>query len=66
MKKMITMATAAVLLLATTAFANGGTQVNTKVKEAFQKDFSKATRVNWETKENFFFAEFSDKLTHKR
>lgn len=59
MKKMITMATAAVLLLATSAFANGGNQVNTKVKEAFQKDFSKATKVNWETKENFSFAEFT-------
>jgi hypothetical protein len=47
-----------VLLLSTSAFATESNEVNARVKTAFQKDFSKATAVNWEAKENFFFAEF--------
>jgi len=59
MKKLMTMITAAVLLLSTSAFATESNEVNAKVKNAFQKDFSKATAVNWQTKENFYFAEFT-------
>lgn len=57
MKKMITMITAAVLLSAS-VFAHDGSNVNTKVKSAFQKDFAEATNVKWESKDDFYFAEF--------
>lgn len=57
MKKMITMITAAVLLSAS-VFAHDGSNVNTRVKSAFQKDFAEATNVKWESKDDFYFAEF--------
>lgn len=57
MKKMITMITAAVLLSAS-VFAHDGSNVNTRVKNAFQKDFADATNVKWESKADFYFAEF--------
>lgn len=54
---MITMITAAVLLSAS-VFAHDGSNVNTRVKSAFQKDFAEATNVKWESKNDFYFAEF--------
>ncbi len=59
MKKMMTLVTAAALLFTTTAFASGGEEeVAVKVRQAFRKDFAGALKVNWETKENYYFAEF--------
>lgn len=51
------MITAAVLLSAS-VFAHDGSNVNTRVKSAFQKDFAEATNVKWESKNDFYFAEF--------
>ena len=51
------MITAAVLL-STSVFAHDGNNVNTRVKSAFQKDFAGATNVKWESKDDFYFAEF--------
>ncbi len=59
MKKMMTLVTAAALLFTTTAFATGGEEtVTVKVRQAFSKDFAGALKVNWEAKENYYFAEF--------
>ncbi len=55
MKKMIIMMTAAVLLLSAGSFAAG---VNEKALSAFSKDFSGATNVSWEERENFYLVEF--------
>lgn len=57
MKKIVTMITAAVLL-STAVFANDGNKVSNRVRLAFQNDFATATQVNWEVKNNFYFAEF--------
>jgi len=57
MKKIVTMITAAVLL-STAVFANDGNKVSNRVRLAFQHDFAAATQVNWEVKNNFYFAEF--------
>lgn len=59
MKKLGNLVTAAALLLSTTAFATDANEVNAKVQTAFQKDFSKAINVNWESKGELHFADFS-------
>ncbi len=59
MKKLMTMVTAAVLLLSTSSFANNGNNVNEKVKAAFSKNFTRAMEVSWEQKNDFYFASFT-------
>ena len=63
MKKIKTLLTAVVLLLATTAFAYSGNpkdgdNVSAKVKAAFQQDFSHASSVSWKENSDFYFASF--------
>jgi hypothetical protein len=58
MKKIKTVLTAAVMLLATSAFAIPDESVTPKVKQAFTTDFSKASQVKWEKTSDFYFASF--------
>jgi hypothetical protein len=60
MKKIKTVLTAIVMLLSISSFATGPTpdKVTPVVKAAFESDFSKATLVSWEKKEDFYFASF--------
>ncbi len=60
MKKLTMILSAAVLLFSASAFATAGveTTVNTKVKTAFQKDFSNAANVSWEKTSDFYVASF--------
>ena len=61
MKKFKTVFAAAALLFATSAFATSGTgpeKVTPKVKAVFEKNFTQASDVNWEKKEDFYFASF--------
>lgn len=58
MKKFKTLLTAAIVLIATSAFANNPETVSPKVKEAFTSDFSKASKVSWEKTDEFYFASF--------
>src|SRR5436853_3100405 len=63
MKKIKTLLTAVVLLLAAASFANTdknreGDNVTAKVKAAFQQDFSSASSVSWKEKSDFYFASF--------
>lgn len=59
MKKLVTMITAAVLLLSVSAFATDPKEVNTQVRLAFQKDFAKASNAKWQAKDDFYFVDFS-------
>lgn len=59
MKKLVTIATAVLVLFAGTAFANGDENVNPKVKAAFQNDFASAQKVSWERASDFYFASFT-------
>jgi hypothetical protein len=59
MKKLVTIVTATVLLLSTSAFASDANNVNEKIKTAFSKNFSRASDVKWEKKEDFYFASFT-------
>ncbi len=59
MKKFKIVLTAIVMLFASTAFAMDPENVSPKVKAAFESDFSKATRVNWEKTSDFYFASFT-------
>jgi hypothetical protein len=59
MKKFKTVLTAIVMLFAVSAFATGSENVSAKVKAAFENDFSKAQKVNWEKADNFYFASFT-------
>ena len=59
MKKLATVFTAIVMLLASTAFAADGDNVSAKVKAAFITDFSGAKQVNWEKASDFYFASFT-------
>ena len=59
MKKFKTGLTAIVMLFATSAFAMGGENVSAKVKAAFENDFSKAKKVNWEKADDFYFVSFT-------
>ncbi len=58
MKKIRTTLTAIVMLLSATAFANDGDNVTSKVKAAFQQDFSRASSVSWKVNSDFYFATF--------
>ena len=59
MKKLRTVFAAAALLLATSAFATKGPEkVSPLVKAAFEKSFTGALNVNWEKKQDFYFAHF--------
>jgi len=58
MKKIKTALTAIVMLLASTAFANDGDNVTSKVRAAFQQDFSRASSVSWKVNSDFYFATF--------
>lgn len=55
MKKVMIMITAAVLLLSTSSFA---ANVNEKALSAFAKDFSGATSVGWQERDNLYLVEF--------
>ncbi len=60
MKKIKTVFTAVVMLLSFSSFATGyePDKVSPVVKAAFENDFSKATQVNWEKTDDFYFASF--------
>ena len=59
MKKLQTVFAAVALLLTTSAFAvNGPEKVNQKVKIAFEKNFTGASKVSWEKNDDFYFAHF--------
>ena len=59
MKKLKTMFAAVAVLLATSAFASPGPEkVSEKVKAEFEKNFTDALNVNWEKKNDFYFATF--------
>lgn len=59
MKKVMIMITAAVLLLSTSSFADNVKEyVTEKALSAFAKDFSGATNVSWQEKENFYLVGF--------
>lgn len=59
MKKLKTIFAAAMLLLATSAFAvNGPEKVSATVKAAFEKNFNGAVNVNWEKTGDCYFASF--------
>lgn len=65
MKKLATIATAAIVMLfATTASAAEITKVSNTVKTAFTKDFSEAKNISWEKEGRFYYAEF--KINEKR
>lgn len=59
MKKILTILTAAVMLLSAFAFATDSDKVNARVKAAFLNDFSTASDVSWEKISEFYFAKFT-------
>ncbi|WP_462252375.1 hypothetical protein [Ferruginibacter sp.] len=64
MKKLKTMFAAVAILLATSAFASPGPEkISERVKAEFEKNFTGALNVNWEKKDDFYFASF--KLNEK-
>jgi hypothetical protein len=59
MKKMI-LSLAAVLIMGFGAFATGNNgTVSQQARDAFKKDFSTASNISWEQKDNFIKATFS-------
>ncbi len=58
MKKITIILTAAVMLIAGSAFATEGDNVTAKVKAGFSKDFATAAQVSWEKTSDFYFANF--------
>lgn len=59
MKKLKTMFAAVAILLATSAFASPGPEkISERVKAEFEKNFTGALNVNWEKKDDFYFASF--------
>jgi hypothetical protein len=58
MKKIKTVLTAIVMLLSVSSFATDPENVSPVVKAAFQNDFAKASVVNWEKTDDFYFASF--------
>ncbi len=64
MKKLKTMFASVAILLATSAFASPGPEkISERVKAEFEKNFTGALNVNWEKKDDFYFASF--KLNEK-
>jgi hypothetical protein len=59
MKKLATILTAVTMLFTVTAFAGGDTKITARIKEAFEKDFLKATNVSWEKTKEYYFATFT-------
>ena len=59
MKKLMTILTAVVMLVSTSAFAAKDDTVTERVKAAFKKDFITATDVSWKKKSDFYFAWFT-------
>ncbi len=59
MKKIAILMTAAVLLLSTGLFAFGNTDVNEKIKSSFSKNFATAKEVDWQKKDDVYFASFT-------
>ncbi|HOZ79193.1 MAG TPA: hypothetical protein PLY34_14465 [Ferruginibacter sp.] len=59
MKKVMIMITAAMLLLSAGSFAaNLKDDVNERALSAFAKDFTGATQVNWQERDNLYLVEF--------
>ena len=58
MKKLTMIFAVLALTAGTSAFANTGDKVSKTVKTEFQKDFSGAQNVTWETQAEFYFASF--------
>jgi len=58
MKKIKTVLTAIVMLLSISSFATDPENVSPVVKAAFQNDFAKASVVNWDKTDDFYFASF--------
>jgi hypothetical protein len=58
MKKIKTVLTAIVMLLSASSFATDPENVSPVVKAAFQNDFAKASLVNWDKTDDFYFASF--------
>jgi len=58
MKKLTMVFAVAALLVGTSAFASSGDKVSKTVQAAFQKNFSGALNVNWESTDDFYFASF--------
>jgi len=59
MKKLKIVLTAMVMLMTISSFAAEPDKVTPVVKAAFENDFSKATGVNWEKTNDFYFASFT-------
>ena len=59
MKKFKMVLTAIVMLFAGSAFAMEPENVSPKVKAAFERDFSKASKISWEKTSDFYFASFT-------
>lgn len=58
MKKFKIVLTAIVMLFTFSSFATDPVKVTPQIKAAFEKDFAKATVVNWEKTSDFYFASF--------
>lgn len=59
MKKFKTVLTAMVMLLSISSFALEPVKITPVVKAAFENQFAKATLVNWEKSNDFYFASFT-------
>jgi hypothetical protein len=61
MKKLITIATAITMLLSTSSFVAGeeNADLNASVKASFNKEFSTATEISWQKKNEVLFASFT-------
>lgn len=57
--KKFTIVSAIVMLFAGSAFATGPGEVSSKVKAAFETNFSQASQVRWEKASDFYFASFT-------
>ncbi|CAN5715193.1 hypothetical protein BH11BAC3_BH11BAC3_03050 [soil metagenome] len=58
MKKLVTLLTAAMMLLCSFTFAFDSDNVNSTIKAAFSNDFSAAKNVTWKKTSDFYFATF--------
>ncbi len=58
MKKLVTLLTAAMMLLCSFTFAFDSDNVNSTIKAAFLNDFASAKNVSWKKTSDFYFATF--------
>src|SRR6476660_26501 len=58
MKKLTTVLALLAVMFSTSAFANSGDKVTKAVATAFQKNFSGAQNVSWETTDDYYLASF--------